>query len=97
MTGFVFAQQLITIIASTIAILIAIISFILWIAKHQFRKGEFYQLFKSLGQEVKYIREMVQTKFNDSDSKHNNHFKIIQTHDKRITKLEVINDVKKDT
>lgn len=88
-------------IIKTIGTLLGIIAmlgaFMFWLIKIAFKRGELYQLFKNLVEEVKYIREMVEDKFIDNDAKHRKHTEKLQVHDKRITTLEVINDVKRNT
>jgi len=93
--NFDFLQQALVITSAFAGLIIVIASFILWIGKSQFKKGEFYQIFKNLVKEVKYIREMVEDKFIDNDVKHRKHNDQFQKHDKRLIKLEVRSDVKK--
>lgn len=94
MTSIIFIKEILTIIGSVTAILIALGGLILWIAKNQFRKGELYQLFKNLVAKVTSIEEMIEDKFIDNDTKHRRHTEQFQKHDIRITTLEVKDNAK---
>lgn len=92
-----FAKELLTIIGSVTAILCALAGLVLWIIKKAFQRGELYQLFKSLVNKVSSIEEMIEDKFIDNDTKHKKHSEQFHKHDNRITKLEVISNVKENS
>lgn len=95
MHDLVFIKELLTVVGSVTAILVALGSIILFIIKKSFQRGEGYQLFKSLVEEVSSIKKLIDDKFIHNDAKHREHEERLFRHNNRITVLEVITDVKK--
>lgn len=97
MTDFTLINEVTKIVATSIGIIAVLGGFIFWIIKLSFKRGELYQLFKTLVEEVSSIKKTIDAKFIDNDAKHTEHKNQFRKHDKRITTLEVKSDAKKDS
>jgi hypothetical protein len=95
MTEIIYYKELFIVIGAVTAILATIGGFFLWVLKMSFQKGKLYQLFETLVEKVSSIEELIDDKFIDNDSKHQEHKDVLVEHHTRITTLEVINDVKR--
>lgn len=94
MNNLVFIKELLTVVGSVTAILIALGSLILFIIKKAFERGEGYQLFKNLVKKVSAIEALIEDKFFDNDNRHKKHEEKLQVHESRITTLEVVDSVR---
>jgi len=102
MTDLSLIKDVTAIIGSTIAIIAVLVTAFVWSMKRAIKKGEGYQLFKSLVEEVKSMSKVMDKEFVKNNREHDG-FKAdyreikeeVKEHDIRINTLEVKTDGKK--